>query len=64
MWFIRNWKSLQNEMDRVKKEFEKGSQGTEQKIQSGGRIVAFAKGPFGLITISAVVLVIGLSILR
>ena len=62
LWFIRNWKSLQNEMDRVKKEFEKGSQGTEQKIQSGGRIVAFAKGPFGLITILAVVIVIGLSV--
>ncbi|OGK23638.1 hypothetical protein A3A46_02925 [Candidatus Roizmanbacteria bacterium RIFCSPLOWO2_01_FULL_37_13] len=63
LWFIRNWKSLHSEIDRVKKEFEQGSQGTEQKIQSGGRIAAFAKGPFGLMTALAIVIVISLSVI-
>lgn len=63
LWFIRNWKSLHSEVDRVKKEFEQGNQGTEQKIQSGGRIAAFAKGPFGLMTALAVIIVISLSII-
>jgi len=61
--FIRNWKGLKSEVERVKKEFEKGSQGTERKIQSGGKIVAFAKGPLGLITAIAVVAVIGFSVI-
>jgi len=63
LWFIRNWKSLHSEVDRVKKEFEKGTQGTEQKIQSGGRIVGFAKGPFGLMTALAIIIVISLSVI-
>ncbi|MBI4226441.1 hypothetical protein HY612_05005 [Candidatus Roizmanbacteria bacterium] len=63
LWFIKNWKSLHGEVDRVKKEFEKGSHGAEQKIQSGGRIITFAKGPFGLITALAVIAVISLSVI-
>src|SRR3989344_373280 len=50
LWFIRNWKSLHSEIDRVRKEFEKGNQTSEQKIQSTGRIITFAKGPLGIIT--------------
>jgi len=62
LWFIRNWKSLHSEIDRVKKEFELGKQRGEQQVASAGKIVAFAKGPIGLTTVIAVVLVIGLSV--
>ena len=63
LWFIRNWKSLHSEIDRIKKEFELGKQGGEQQVASAGKIVAFAKGPFGLITVIAIIAVLGLSVI-
>lgn len=62
LWFIRNWKSLHSEIDRVKKEFELGKKRGEQQVASAGKIVAFAKGPIGLTTAIAVVLVVGWSV--
>ena len=62
LWFIRNWKSLNSEVERVKKEFEQFKQGSEQQVASTGKIIAFAKGPFGLMTVLAVVIVISLSV--
>lgn len=57
--FIKNWKDLQSEVERVKNELESGDgqQSLEQKVQSGTKIVSFAKGPFGIITILAAFLV-------
>lgn len=62
LWFIRNWKSLHSEIDRVKKEFEQGKQGAEQQVASTGKIIAFAKGPIGVTTALAVMVIIGLSV--
>lgn len=65
LWFIRNWKSLKSEVERVKKEFELAQvkQDLKQQVTSGVKIIAFAKGPFGLITALAVIAVISLSVL-
>lgn len=52
--FIKSWKDLKSEVNRVKKELQ-ASQG--QAVRAG-RIAAMAKGPFGIITAVAVVLVI------
>lgn len=54
--FIRTWEDLKDEVTRVKTELE-NSQGTQQQAQSTGKIISFAKGPFGLITIAAVLIV-------
>ncbi len=54
--FIRTWKDLKDEVVRVKTELE-NSQGTQQQAQSTGKIISLAKGPFGLITIAAVLIV-------
>lgn len=61
--FIQNWKRLQNEVQRVKLEFEKDNQTLEQKIQTSGRIVTLAKGPLGIITVIAVLSVISFSVI-
>lgn len=57
--FIRSWKQLQSEVERVKNELEEGNgqKSLEQNFLSGAKIVNFAKGPFGIITILAVVLI-------
>lgn len=59
--FIRNWKSLQSEVERVRQEFEKNQQG-QDKITITNKILAGAKGPFGIVTICAVVIVAGFTI--
>lgn len=58
--FLRNWKQLQSEVERAKKELESPSANnnqTSQPIDSLGRIIGFAKGPFGIITLTAVIIV-------
>lgn len=57
--FIRSWKDLQSEVERVQSELESGNgqQSLEQKVQSGAKIVSFAKGPFGIMTVLAVIAV-------
>lgn len=58
--FIKNWKSLRDEIERVRIELEGIQDGGEQshgdKVETFGRITAFAKGPFGIITLIAVVI--------
>lgn len=54
--FIRTWKDLKEEVARVKSELE-NNQGPQQQAQGAGRIITFAKGPFGLITLAAVLIV-------
>ncbi|OGK09939.1 hypothetical protein A2767_00995 [Candidatus Roizmanbacteria bacterium RIFCSPHIGHO2_01_FULL_35_10] len=64
LWFIRNWKSLHSEIDRIKKELEIKSKSTDQDIAKMWKIASALKGPFGLITAFAVVIVIGLTVLN
>lgn len=58
--FIKSWKDLKSEVDRVRKEL----QTSQNQAVRVGRIAGFAKGPFGIITAVAVVLVIGAIVLR
>jgi hypothetical protein len=64
---INSWRNLTAEVKRISLELEnmKGSDGnnktTVAKIESIGRITAFAKGPFGLITLGAII-VVGVSL--
>lgn len=60
---IKNWKQLQSEVQRVQGEFEKAEQGqgkaetASNAAVAGSKILAGAKGPFGIITLVAVVIV-------
>lgn len=60
--FIRSWKQLQSEVERIRNEFNQMQQNQNQslseKAQTTGKIITFAKGPFGLITIAAIILVV------
>lgn len=62
IWFIRNWKSLKGEVERIGKELEKEAKTPDQNIEKGWRIVSAAKGPVGIITVLAVITVVGLSV--
>ena len=59
--FLRYWKQLKGEVERVRAEFDSKSQTKSQgeQIEGMGKIIAYAKGPFGLITLAAVVIVAG-----
>ncbi len=66
---MRSWKQLQGEVARVKSEFEQmdGSKQQvdhSQKIQGVGRVLLGAKGPFGLVTLAAVIVVSGMLLLQ
>ncbi|SRR5258706_3781776 len=61
--FIKYWKELKGEVARVRGEMEK-VQGEKEHTHIGeakgiGRILAWAKGPFGLITLAALVIIFG-----
>jgi len=56
---IKSWKELRNEVERVKTELE--HKNTQQgQVKSFGKIIAGAKGPFGVITIVALVIAGGI----
>lgn len=55
--FIKSWKDLQSEVERVRSEFGKERETPSEQASSIGRIVSLAKGPFGIITLAAVVIV-------
>ena len=61
LWFIRSQKQLQGEVERVKAEFEHSGHEPEDKsiakqVDNFGKIFTFAKGPFGIITLLALVI--------
>ncbi len=58
---IKAWKDLKNEVERLKMEFKKMEKRDQSKPENVGKIIAKAKGPFGIITIAAI-LVIGASL--
>lgn len=55
--FIKSWKDLQSEIERVRSEFSKERQTLTEQASNFGRIISLAKGPFGIVTIAAVVIV-------
>ncbi len=61
--FIRSWKSLKSEVERIQKEFDNQKTNQNQAMRVG-RIIAQAKGPFGLITAVAIIAVVALSLMK
>jgi hypothetical protein len=62
---LKNWKALKGEIKRVQKEYDQMNDEVKssQKADNVGRIVSFAKGPFGVITLIAV-LAVGWNVLN
>lgn len=60
LFFIKSFKELRGEIERVNGEFAK-SEGQDQSFKNSvktfGKIAAFAKGPFGIVTLAAVLIV-------
>ena len=60
---IRDWKELQSEVERVRTELEnngnKEHNSHQQPIKSFGKIIAGVKGPFGIITLIAIIAAVG-----
>lgn len=60
VFFIKSFKELRGEIERVNGEFAK-SEGQDQSfknyVKTFGKIAAFAKGPFGIVTLAAVLIV-------
>lgn len=54
--FIKTWKELKSEVERVESELD-SAKDQNQSIESAGKIAGLAKGPFGLITLAAVLIV-------
>ena len=57
IFFARSVKDLKNEIERVKRELDAKSRGEQKGEETVGKIATFAKGPFGLITLAAIILV-------
>lgn len=57
--FIKTWKELKNEVERVKTEFEnmQNQKSSQEQVSSITKIIMKAKGPFGIITIAAIVII-------
>lgn len=59
--FIKYYKELRSEIERIKMELERDSgrdsKSVSKQLGTASRIVAFAKGPFGIITITAVIII-------
>jgi len=59
---LRSWNDLQNEVKRVRQEF--GQTTNQSQVSSWTKILAGAKGPLGMVTLAAVVIVFGYLILK
>ena len=61
VFFINSLKDLKSEINRVEKEFAHANKNarssSQNQLNSWGKIIGFAKGPFGMITLIAVVIV-------
>lgn len=65
--FIKFYKELGSEVERVLNHLtakEDGQKGLEEQVSGFGKIAALAKGPFGLITVAAVLIVGSLILIR
>ncbi len=57
LFFISSVKNLQSEIKRIDAEFSQGNGSSQNTMWHMGRIIKFAKGPFGLITLAALIVV-------
>lgn len=62
IFLINSWRQLESEVKRINIEFEhikndSGNTVSSDKVASAGRIVTVAKGPFGIITLAAILIV-------
>ncbi len=60
IFFITSIKDLRSEINRINKEFtnaEKSGNTQQSGLKSWGRIIAFGKGPFGIVTLIALVVI-------
>ncbi len=58
LFFIQSLSQLKSEVERVRQELQNNShQSPQQKTFHVGKIIKYAKGPFGMITIIAVIIV-------
>lgn len=65
LFFLRLFRQLEAEVERVKNELEKSEgRSTGEETSTLGRILAAAKGPFGIVTIAAFVIVLGIILLK
>ena len=63
IFFINCVKDLRSEVQRLETELNSSPKNTTDSVLRVGRIVKFAKGPFGLVTLAALVIVIALPFL-
>lgn len=64
IFFIKNLKDLRSEIERIKNELDAKSRGEQTGTETAGKISAFAKGPFGLLTIAAIITVGGFVLVK
>lgn len=64
LYFIKSWKTLVSEVERVKRELESDQQVRTSNQQTFTRILSGAKGPFGLLTIAAIIAAGGLVLVK
>lgn len=58
IFFLKNYKELKSEIERIKNEIEPAK--NQNQVQTAGRILSGAKGPFGVITLAAIAAVVTL----
>lgn len=58
LFFINCIKDLRSEINRVESEMNSSQNNTTDNVLRAGRIIKFAKGPFGLVTLAAFVIVV------
>lgn len=58
LFFIETVKDLKSEIKRTQTELQKSQGSHANQMGSLGRIIKFAKGPFGLVTLAAVIIVV------
>lgn len=56
---LRSLKDLKSEIVRVKRELDEHGRGEQTSTETAGQMATFAKGPFGLLTIAAIIAVGG-----
>lgn len=56
--FLNSWRDLKTEIERVKLELNFKEKSTSQQLTGVAKLVKFAKGPFGILTIVAVIIII------
>ncbi len=59
LFFWKTWNTLRGEISRVQQELDSANQSQDEVVKTGhlARILNFAKGPFGVLTLAAVALV-------